>query len=460
MEKKRLREQENFVSWLLSPITVTQFFHDYFEKKFLYIDRKATSYFCRGDFSIPWSAEGLVKLAEDNNVFHGSDYNVVKYCTEQKKRITMESSEKIDAKMLRHWMDDGWSVRVLRPHQFSPQISRIISFMEEEFGCSGGSNSYWTPKGSQGFAPHYDDVDVFLLQLEGSKLWNLYLPPLPEDVLSRHSSEDYTPESLPSPAASITLKAGDVLYMPRGTIHQGRCLGEHSLHITLSINQMHSWADFMLCFLRNRIETIAANSVSWRRSVDANWMNSLGAVHSRAFRDQYKEGASMKSTVPLQREALLKHTRQLLLELFDDCQKSTSIDTASDMFACDVIVKRQPPPNPRQSAPTLLTSETRIALRCPQTSVRLVMNCPGEVQVFHTGVNSTVTPQQEEGKLRYEEDFASALSVIVDSPRDAVCIGDLPMPAFEVEDGAENRLILVRSLINSGVCVVERKPIE
>lgn len=36
------------------------------------------------------------------------------------------------------------------------------------------SNAYLTPAGSQGFAPHYDDIDAFILQLEGRKQWKVY----------------------------------------------------------------------------------------------------------------------------------------------------------------------------------------------------------------------------------------------------------------------------------------------
>lgn len=36
--------------------------------------------------------------------------------------------------------------------------------------------SYLTPPGTQGFAPHYDDIEAFILQLEGKKHWRLYSP--------------------------------------------------------------------------------------------------------------------------------------------------------------------------------------------------------------------------------------------------------------------------------------------
>ena len=36
----------------------------------------------------------------------------------------------------------------------------VLARLEQRFGCLWGSNSYLTPGKTQGFAPHYDDVEV------------------------------------------------------------------------------------------------------------------------------------------------------------------------------------------------------------------------------------------------------------------------------------------------------------
>lgn len=59
---------------------------------------------------------------------------------------------------------EGCSLRMPCPQKYSDPLHRLLSALEEEFGCMVGSNVYLTPARSQGFAPHWDDIEAFLLQ--------------------------------------------------------------------------------------------------------------------------------------------------------------------------------------------------------------------------------------------------------------------------------------------------------
>ena len=141
------------------------------------------------------------------------------------------------------------SLRLVRPHEFSNSLSKIMCLTDEVFQSDTGCNAYITPypnasskNKEQGFAPHYDDIDAFLIQLEGQKHWELYKSNDPMDLLALSSSSDFTPEQVSKMTKvwSGTLKKGDVLYMPRGIVHQGSTKmedvkgGTHSLHVTIS----------------------------------------------------------------------------------------------------------------------------------------------------------------------------------------------------------------------------------
>lgn len=64
-----------------------------------------------------------------------------------------------------------------------------------------------TGAGTQGLAPHYDDVDLWVCQTEGSKQWRIY-----KDregySLPAVSSNDFSHAALGDPTMEVTLNVG------------------------------------------------------------------------------------------------------------------------------------------------------------------------------------------------------------------------------------------------------------
>lgn len=85
----------------------------------------------------------------------------------------------------------------------------------------------------KGFDLHFDDHDVFILQVMGRKRWKVYgmtKPyPLPQD---RSSAEK--PEG--DPVWEGILNDGDVLYLPRGWWHIAEPMAEATLHLTVGVH--------------------------------------------------------------------------------------------------------------------------------------------------------------------------------------------------------------------------------
>lgn len=66
-----------------------------------------------------------------------------------------------------------------------------------------------------------------------------------DECLPRFSSRNFEESEIGEPVMDIILEAGDMLYFPRGTIHQAEAIEDtHSLHVTLSVFQKNSWGDF------------------------------------------------------------------------------------------------------------------------------------------------------------------------------------------------------------------------
>ena len=78
-----------------------------------------------------------------------------------------------------------------------------MCLFEEVFNSGTGCNVYITPaapqksdKINQGFGAHWDDVDTYLFQLEGSKHWRLFFPDEKNILDLKSSSKDIPIEKL------------------------------------------------------------------------------------------------------------------------------------------------------------------------------------------------------------------------------------------------------------------------
>jgi len=286
-----------------------------------------------------------------NKLRYGLDLNVTQYTDTLgnglKRRITLDpppkkrknrSSTPDDDDNLEYAVanpQDIWSnvdtshctLRLLRPHEHNDSIHTMLSLLESEFGCMVGSNAYLTPLHSQGFAPHYDDVDVFILQLEGYKRWRVYAPPNKMETLPRESSRDYTEKEVEEDMGcelimDLMIGPGDVLYLPRGWIHQADTVARpahmvkvpssgsggkgmsvskdsdaqgprgHSLHLTVSAMQNWCWADFLEILIPEALEAAAASdkSISLREGLPRNFLSYMGTMHQLDDEDSGPEG--------------------------------------------------------------------------------------------------------------------------------------------------------------------------
>ena len=128
---------------------------------------------------------------------------------------------------------DGRTILVKSANYRLPQLATLSAHLEKALGMRMHLNLYLTPVGNQGFKPHFDTHDVFVMQILGTKVWRVggqtIALPLPEQA----------PDGACNPApdaATSTLRPGDILYIPRGIIHEAWSSEETSLHITVGVN--------------------------------------------------------------------------------------------------------------------------------------------------------------------------------------------------------------------------------
>lgn len=140
----------------------------------------------------------------------------------------------------------GATIRIGNMPHYVPAIRRLASRLETALSSDISINLYLTPPGARAFAAHYDNHDVFILQVEGAKSWRIRSPDehLPLETIFR-GREHWLRRMLPwetklktlppiESERSYRLEAGDMLYVPRGHVHEVRTQESESLHLTVA----------------------------------------------------------------------------------------------------------------------------------------------------------------------------------------------------------------------------------
>ena len=165
---------------------------------------------------------------------------------------------------------DGCSVVLNHADQLCPRLAALCEDLQQSFPhcyCNG----YLTPPGAQAVPPHADDRDVFVVQLLGEKVWKVYkhVPiayPYPHEQVGK-GGLDVPPEILVGATViETTLRKGDLLYMPRGWVHEARTeSNQPSFHATVAI-ATHDWT--LAGNMTEIISRTLASNESLRLAVD------------------------------------------------------------------------------------------------------------------------------------------------------------------------------------------------
>jgi hypothetical protein len=188
---------------------------------------------------------------------YGSDYKLKKrqgkYSYDYFENIT-EAERKLES-----WQDGtkiidaGYSLIADGMHLIYSPIARITRMLEQETGCNYATcNLYYTPPNNAGFVPHYDWMDVLVIQISGIKQWSVASEP--SIHLSNHDQTLYKSTDHVVPRYDeFIMNPGDVLYIPRGITHNATTpLGnEPSLHLTFGIE--HQWYTTMEALIQHAI---------------------------------------------------------------------------------------------------------------------------------------------------------------------------------------------------------------
>jgi hypothetical protein len=236
---------------LIAPYPADVFISDYFEKQYLHLRRNDPSYFAdlHGDLDL------------EHQIWRHSaqwgDVSLARADTAPADNIYADRPPSVNT--VAAAFGNGYTVVVNNYQQKSPRIASFCREVEKYFCFRCNVNLYLTAARCKGLGAHYDDQDVFVMQLDGEKTWRVYeggpLLPLEDQPYD-------CPDTAALPFVEIVLRPGDVLYLPRGFIHEAHTEREQSLHITLSVSAVRQ-----VTLIKQLLQRAAAANSDLRRSI-------------------------------------------------------------------------------------------------------------------------------------------------------------------------------------------------
>ncbi len=116
----------------------------------------------------------------------------------------------------------------------SAGLAATANALEARLGAKVQANLYCSTHRHQAFDSHFDTHEVFALHMEGEKVWRVYEGRLEQPIAStafQTLSQDFIDANKGPVLLEVTMRPGDLLYIPRGQYHDAIATGDNALHV-------------------------------------------------------------------------------------------------------------------------------------------------------------------------------------------------------------------------------------
>ena len=174
------------------------------------------------------------------------------------------SNNRPDVDKVQRLVSKGASIILNDIEKYNTNLLKISDELQRltQGRCQG--NLYFSMASHKAFGPHFDLHDVFAFHFEGEKVWNIY-----ENIENspiNHPVFKISPEERIKRAGKlidqVTLKPGDLLYIPRGQYHDALASKNGAIHVAFGLTYFKPmdlmsslWEKFILNdFMRQDIQ--------------------------------------------------------------------------------------------------------------------------------------------------------------------------------------------------------------
>jgi len=197
------------------------------------------------EFEEMMSLDILDSMLSKNNIWNNKNFIMM---LDQKKlnysdfsSISMETTGnnyRPDVNKVENLVARGASIILNEIEKHNKNLLKIADDLQNLTNGRCQGNLYFSMASHQAFGPHFDLHDVFAIHFEGEKVWNIYenieKNPINHPVF-KLSSEDRKKRA-GNIIDQVTLRPGDLLYIPRGQYHDALASKNGAIHIAFGLS--------------------------------------------------------------------------------------------------------------------------------------------------------------------------------------------------------------------------------
>lgn len=144
----------------------------------------------------------------------------------------------IDITKVKEYLAHGFSLIVVPIEAFVPPLAALCENLRAHVSEQVKLGVIVTSGTGGAFRLHFDPEDLIILQIEGTKRWRVYGPPVPNPVVGM---PPHQPPEEAEPILDEVLRPGDLLFLPAGNWHHCQNGLGRSLHIGIFIVPPTAW---------------------------------------------------------------------------------------------------------------------------------------------------------------------------------------------------------------------------
>lgn len=229
---------------IIAPVSEAEFFSDFHDRHFLHVPASDPE-----KFSDVMSWDILTSMLNMTAIWSPTSLQLVldtkpvpteKYCRQAVDR-NGQMAPQPDAEKVKAWLRRGASLVANDIDTLWPGTAAAADALERRLGGRAQSNLYCSWKQHQAFETHFDTHEVFALHVAGEKVWRIYEGRLDHPIASgafKSLGPEYHNAHRGAVAAEITLRPGDLLYIPRGQYHDALASSEGCIHLAFGVTHI------------------------------------------------------------------------------------------------------------------------------------------------------------------------------------------------------------------------------